>query len=83
MRVFNMILEHDTDGAVSLAREVVGSIANGEVEAERLVISRTCRSFDKYKDFCLTVDADFMNTYKDTLVQIHNTRYKELTVEEE
>jgi len=40
-------------------------------------------SFDKYKDFCLTVDEDFMDTYKEMLIEIHNTRYKELTKEEE
>jgi len=40
-------------------------------------------SFNKYKDFCLTIDADFMDTYKDMLIQIHNNRYKELTAEEE
>ncbi len=40
-------------------------------------------SFNKYKEFCLTVDTEFMDTYKDMLIQIHNTRYKELAVEEE
>jgi DNA polymerase I len=49
-QVFDRVLDHDIDGAVSLARELVSSISNGDIPAERLVISRTCRHFDKYKD---------------------------------
>lgn len=40
-------------------------------------------SFNKYKDFCLTIDAGFIDTYKEMLIEIHNTRYKELIKEEE
>jgi hypothetical protein len=40
-------------------------------------------SFNKYKDFCLTIDAGFIDTYKDMLIEIHNIRYKELIKEEE
>jgi hypothetical protein len=40
-------------------------------------------SFNKYKDFSLTVDTNFMESHKDMLIEIHNTRYKELTVEDE
>jgi hypothetical protein len=40
-------------------------------------------SLNKYKDFCLTIDADFIDTYKDLLIEIHNIRYKELIKEEE
>lgn len=49
-QVFERILDHDTGGAVSLAREVVASISRGEVEAESLVISRTCKRFNAYKN---------------------------------
>lgn len=40
-------------------------------------------SFNKYKDFCLTIDAGFIDTYKDMMIEIHNIRYKELIKEEE
>lgn len=49
-KVFEMILGHDTEGAVSLARETVTAIANGEVKVEDLVISRSCKTFSSYKD---------------------------------
>jgi len=49
-QVFEKILNHDTEGAVSLAREIVASISKGEVEAESLVISRTCKPFNTYKN---------------------------------
>jgi DNA polymerase I len=49
-RVFDMILEHDIEGAVSLARDLVKSTAEGNASVDSLVISRTCRSFDRYKD---------------------------------
>jgi DNA polymerase I len=49
-QVFERILDHDTEGAVSLAREVVASISRGEVEPESLVISRTCKPFNTYKN---------------------------------
>ncbi|MBT3378417.1 MAG: hypothetical protein HN742_35200 [Lentisphaerae bacterium] len=40
-------------------------------------------SFNKYKDFSLTIDTDFMDTYKDMMVEIHAARYKELSCEDE
>ncbi|MFO7618518.1 MAG: DNA polymerase domain-containing protein [Thermoplasmata archaeon] len=49
-KVFERILDHDTEGAISLARETVQSIAKGEVKPEDLVISKTCKSFNTYKD---------------------------------
>ncbi|MFO7619281.1 MAG: DNA polymerase domain-containing protein [Thermoplasmata archaeon] len=50
MRVFERILDHDTEGAISLARETVQSIARGDVNPEDLVISRTCKTESSYKD---------------------------------
>jgi len=49
-KVFERILDHDTEGAISFARETVGAIAKGEVEAARLVISRSCKTEQSYKD---------------------------------
>lgn len=49
-QVFDKILDRDIDGAVTLARELVKSIAEGNASVDSLVISRTCRSFDRYKD---------------------------------
>jgi DNA polymerase I len=50
MKVFERILDHDTEGAISLARETVTSIAKGNVETGGLVISRSCKTFNSYKD---------------------------------
>jgi DNA polymerase I len=50
MKVFERILDHDTEGAISLARETVTSIAKGNVDAANLVISRSCKTEDSYKD---------------------------------
>ncbi|MDD4307342.1 MAG: DNA polymerase domain-containing protein [Thermoplasmata archaeon] len=50
MKVFERILDHDTEGAVSLARETVTSIAKGDVAPDKLVISRSCKTFNSYKD---------------------------------
>jgi len=50
MKVFERILDHDTEGAISLARETVSSIAKGQVAVEDLVISRTCKTENSYKD---------------------------------
>lgn len=49
-RVFERLLARDTEGAVALARETVQSIARGKVAVEDLVISRTCKTEDSYKD---------------------------------
>ncbi len=49
-QIFEKILDHDTEGAISLAREIVSAISKGEVKTEELVISRTCRPFNAYKD---------------------------------
>jgi DNA polymerase I len=49
-QVFGKILERDIDGAVTLARDLVKDVGDGKAPTESLVISRTCRSFDRYKD---------------------------------
>ncbi|MCK4266894.1 MAG: DNA polymerase II, partial [Thermoplasmata archaeon] len=48
--VFDKILDRDIDGAIALARDLVETIASGKAETDRLVISRTCRDFGRYKD---------------------------------
>jgi DNA polymerase I len=48
--VFEKILDRDIDGAVALARDLVKDVADGKAPTESLVVSRTCRSFDRYKD---------------------------------
>ncbi len=49
-QVFGKILEHDIDGAIVIARDLVKDVGDGKASTESLVISRTCRSFDRYKD---------------------------------
>jgi DNA polymerase I len=49
-QVFDKILARDIDGAVALARDLVKDVADGKAPVESLVVSRTCRSFDRYKD---------------------------------
>lgn len=48
--VFEEILNGNTDGAVKLSRQLVNDVLAGKVEKEKLVISRSCRPFNEYKD---------------------------------
>ena len=48
--VFEKILDGDVEGAISLAKEIVSKVRRGEVEIEKLVISRTVRDFKRYKN---------------------------------
>ncbi len=50
MMVFERVLDRDIDGAISLAKKLVEQTRKGEVPVEKLVISRTCRAFNEYKD---------------------------------
>lgn len=50
MTVFEQILAGRTDEAVKLARQTVADTAAGNVPAEKLVISRSCKAFNQYKD---------------------------------
>lgn len=49
-RVFEEILNGNKEGAVKLSRDLVNDVLAGNVQKERLVISRTCRPFSEYKD---------------------------------
>lgn len=49
-QVFDKLLARDIDGAIALSRELVASIIKGDVSVDKLVISRTCRSLEAYKD---------------------------------
>lgn len=46
MRVFELILDEDDEGAVALVREVVREVLAGDVDPSELVISRTCKGLD-------------------------------------
>jgi len=50
MGVLERILNEDTDGAVRLARGSIQKIINGQIEPEKLVISRSCKDFRSYKN---------------------------------
>jgi DNA polymerase I len=50
MSVFEKILEERTEEAVKIARENVQLAMDCKVPIESLVISRTCKSFNSYKD---------------------------------
>ncbi len=48
--VFEKILKGDIKGAIELAREIVEQVRRGDVNIEKLVISRTVRDFKRYKN---------------------------------
>ena len=48
--VFEKILEGDLEGAIKLSKEIVEKVRRGEVEIEKLVISRTVRNLSSYKN---------------------------------
>ncbi len=48
--VFEKILDGDIKGAVDLARDIVEKVKRGDVNIEKLVISRTVRDFKRYKN---------------------------------
>ncbi|MBI0582911.1 MAG: DNA polymerase II [Methanomassiliicoccus sp.] len=50
MSVFEKILDERTEEAVKIARENVQKAMDCKVPIESLVISRTCKSFNSYKD---------------------------------
>jgi len=50
MAVFEKILDEKTEDAVKIARENVQRAMDCKVPIESLVISRTCKSFNSYKD---------------------------------
>jgi len=50
MTIFEKILDGDTEGAVQFGRDTIQRVLKGDVEAEKLVISRSAKAFDTYKD---------------------------------
>jgi DNA polymerase I len=50
MAVFEKILDEKAEDAVRIARENVQQVLDCKVPIESLVISRTCKSFNSYKD---------------------------------
>lgn len=51
-RVFDFVLNRDVEGAVNFRNSIVDKVKRGDpsIEIERLVISRTVKQFDQYKD---------------------------------
>ncbi len=50
MAVFEDILRGDTEKAIETARDIVKKVATGKVPIESLVISRTCKDYNYYKE---------------------------------
>ncbi len=50
MAVFEDILSGDTEKAIETARNIVKKVANGDVPISSLVISRTCKDYNYYKE---------------------------------
>ncbi len=48
--IFEYILDDDIEGAVDRAKEIIREVKEGQVQMEKLVISRTCKRFDYYKN---------------------------------
>ncbi len=48
--IFEYILDDDVEGAVDRAKEWIREVKNGQIELEKLVISRTCKRFGYYKN---------------------------------
>ncbi len=63
MEVFDLVLKGDTDAALRRARELVASVRNHEVPAERLVIARTVRAESEYNE-STRESLPFLRVYK-------------------
>jgi len=50
MKVFEYVLDEKPEEAVRAAREAIQRVMSCQAPLESLVISRTCKSFDSYKD---------------------------------
>jgi len=48
--IFEYILDDDIEGAVDRAKEIIKEVKEGHMEMEKMVISRTCKRFDYYKN---------------------------------
>ncbi|MEM0141180.1 MAG: DNA polymerase domain-containing protein [Thermoplasmatales archaeon] len=50
MEIFNLILDRNVNAALKRAKEIIADVKEGRVENEKLVISRTVKDFDFYKE---------------------------------
>jgi DNA polymerase I len=50
MEIFQFILNRDVNGALKRAKEIINDVKSGNVDVEKLVISRSVKDFDVYKD---------------------------------
>ncbi|MDA8055366.1 MAG: DUF1744 domain-containing protein [Thermoplasmatales archaeon] len=50
MEIFNHILDRDVNGALRRAKEIISDVREGRVEADKLVISRSVKEFEFYKE---------------------------------
>lgn len=48
--IFNHILDRDVTGALRRAKEITGDVKSGRVEINKLVISRSVKDFELYKE---------------------------------
>ncbi len=48
--IFNHILDRDVNGALRRAKEIITDVRGGRVEADKLVISRSVKEFEIYKE---------------------------------
>ncbi len=48
--IFEYVLDDDVEGAVERAKRWIEEVRRGEVDKEKLVISRTCKKFSSYKN---------------------------------
>jgi len=48
--IFEYVLDDDIDGAVERAKQWIHDVREGEIEPEKLIISRTCKKFSSYKN---------------------------------
>ncbi len=50
MEIFNHILDRDVNGALRRAKEIIADVREGRVEVDKLVISRSVKDFEFYKE---------------------------------
>jgi DNA polymerase I len=48
--IFNYILNRDVNGALRRAKEIISDVKSGRVEIDKLVISRSVKDFEFYKE---------------------------------
>ncbi|EQB65160.1 MAG: hypothetical protein AMDU3_IPLC00003G0012 [Thermoplasmatales archaeon I-plasma] len=50
MEMFNLVLDRNVDEALRRARKIISDMKSGRVEIEKLVISRSVKEFEAYKE---------------------------------